>query len=475
MNTTPQKTFPASVCSGTRYFAVILLTTFLFSLLFAGHTLQYPWFYDDYHTVRPFSIAEIVQTLHGNWDVTGLENATYRPLSALTISIRCFFFGENMEQHRLFLLFALSLFYSLIGYAFLITGLRLPFVVGATCFTVIAKSTHVHILMLIAAQHAISGIPIACCCIIAASNRDGWGTLKKVSIFLLSITGLCIRETSMVLFPLIIFFAILSRNLELEKIFKYEGDVFFKAISICKIGIGVSTPLIISSLIYIIARSLLVPEAISNIIILGILSHIKMTIFPMGFKSYKLILYSWVFFLFCITINLFFYSKPTIIFITKILLLIFCIFISCILGIMVVRCDLVMVPAMIFSFLLAFTIQRILDDKKNTPSFFVLLVVLFFFSITWQESRKSLLGAHPQSYQTMISAGMFIYGDYASRAVIPPERKKKGMAYLHTYGIDSDVDLQTKRGDLMKSAEKNGNFPPAGGGLFIPPSWVLEM
>ena len=33
-------TFPASVCSGTRYFAVILLTTFLFSLLFAGHTLD---------------------------------------------------------------------------------------------------------------------------------------------------------------------------------------------------------------------------------------------------------------------------------------------------------------------------------------------------------------------------------------------------------------------------------------------------
>ena len=423
MNTTSQMTFPASVCSGTRYFAVILLTTFLFSLLFAGHTLDYPWFFDDYNQVRLFSSAELLQSMHDRWDPTGIEHPSYRPLLNVVNHVRCLLFGENMVLHRLFQLFALALFMSLIGYALLLTGLRMPFAIGGACFAIIAKSNHLNIVWPTVAMHAISGIPLAFACVLAANTHQQLNTKRKAIIFVLASISLFTREDNIALFPLVVWLGIISRKNEFISLIE-EKKLSFKILKKpLMTAIDFSIPLIVSLMIYFYARKTFVPDALFGIDPKGMLTHIKMTIYPMGFMVSHSLIFLWSVFIFYILVISIISSEKKRIFFFAVLAWTLCIISGCTIGLVLERSDLLLIPGAIFSFSLALILQHIFDVKqKRYVGIIILSCILFFSSITWTESRKSLLGAHPQSYQTMISAAMFIYGNYASRAIIPMER-----------------------------------------------------
>jgi hypothetical protein len=453
----------------TRGFTTILIATFLVALLFAGHTLEYPWFYDDYNQVRLFSTAELLQSMHDKWDSTGIENSSYRPLFNVINHTRCLLFGENMVLHRLFQLFVLALFTSMIGYALLLNGLRLPFVISGSCFAIITKSNQLNILWPTVGMHAISAIPLALACILAANTRWTLTRRRQIIIFLLALVSLFIREDNIALFPLVVSLAIASRRNEF--IFLIEDKIFsiklFKVIFL--IAASFSIPLVSSMLLVFYLRKLFVPDALFGLNIEGMLSHIKMTIYPMGFMVSQSISISWLIFLFSILTLATIQSKSRKIFVVGILGWITCIITGCTIGLVMERSDLLLIPGAIFSFGLATALQQIFSrDQEHYVKALTLSGIVFFSSITWSESRASLIGAHPQSYQTMISAAMFIYGEYASRAIIPPERRQKAVAYLHAYGINSAEDLEAKKASLMEEATKNGTTPPPNGALFMP-------
>ena len=70
-----------------------------------GHTLGYGLRYDDYHTVRPWTLGELLQVLHGTWDPTGIEPVFYRPLSAWWYAVRFQLFGlDAVLPHAISLL-----------------------------------------------------------------------------------------------------------------------------------------------------------------------------------------------------------------------------------------------------------------------------------------------------------------------------------------------------------------------------------
>jgi len=460
----------------TWHFATILLAAFLVSLLFAGHTLEYPWFYDDYNQVRLFSTAELLQSMHGRWDPSGIETVSYRPLVSVINHIRCLLFGENMVLHRLFQLFVLALFISLIGYALLLTGLRKPFVIGGACFAIIAKSNGLNIAWPTVAMHAISGIPLALACVLAANTRGTLTTRSKVFIFFLASISIFTREHNIALFPVVVLLGIASRKNEFILLMA-RGMFSIKNITkIFMVAVDFLIPLISSMLIYFYLRKLFVPDSIPGMNIDGMLSHIKMTINPMGFMVSKSIIISWLIFVFSILAISIIQSRYSRIFLLGILGWITCIILGCTIGLVVERSDLLLIPGAIFSFGLAMALQQIFSmGQKHYVKVLILSGVVFFSSITWSESRASLLGAHPQSYQAVISAAMFIYGDYASRARTPPERKKAAIAYLHAYGIDSAEDFNAKKESLREEATKNGSTPPANGALFMPRNFLGFM
>jgi len=70
-----------------------------------GQTLGYGFRYDDYHVVRPWTTAELLQVLHGSWDPSGIESSFYRPFAVYWYALRFAVFGLNaVAQHALSLI-----------------------------------------------------------------------------------------------------------------------------------------------------------------------------------------------------------------------------------------------------------------------------------------------------------------------------------------------------------------------------------
>ncbi len=106
--------------------------------------------------------------------------------------------------HHLFLLFVIALFTSLLVFAVHVSGLGLPFVLGAAVFALGTKSNHANLMWLTDATHALSGIPVAICCLLASMRSGSPSRRLQALIFVLGLTGLLVREDIAALFPLVV-------------------------------------------------------------------------------------------------------------------------------------------------------------------------------------------------------------------------------------------------------------------------------
>ncbi len=75
----------------------------IWSALFAS-TFRYPFHWDDLHSIRPYSAAELVSTFHGVVDPDQVETPGLRPFSPLVFNIQGTLFGENIVLHRIFMI-----------------------------------------------------------------------------------------------------------------------------------------------------------------------------------------------------------------------------------------------------------------------------------------------------------------------------------------------------------------------------------
>jgi len=80
-------------------------------------TYHYPFYWDDYHLIRPYSFSELLSTLHARSDPAKLETPAFRPLATFLFAIEGSIFGENIVFQRIFvaglmeiLLFVVGLF-----------------------------------------------------------------------------------------------------------------------------------------------------------------------------------------------------------------------------------------------------------------------------------------------------------------------------------------------------------------------------
>ena len=85
-------------------------------------TYHYPFYWDDFHQIRPYSWNELLSTLHGWSDPDKIETPALRPSVAFLLAVQGSIFGENIVSQRIFmtilmeiLLFVLGVFLSELG------------------------------------------------------------------------------------------------------------------------------------------------------------------------------------------------------------------------------------------------------------------------------------------------------------------------------------------------------------------------
>jgi hypothetical protein len=130
----------------------------------------------------------------------------------------------------------------------------------------------------------------------------------------------------------------------------------------------------------------------------------------------------------------------------------------------------------------ALTVRR--DDVLLFPTAFV---ALFFGSALWELSRDNatlrraavgllvvgIVGGawlsrvyaqnfHPYSARAVWWNGKFVYGSYASRATIPPERREAIARQLASVGIRNEVQLKTRLRRMVTEAIAEGHRTPRG-------------
>ena len=86
-------------------------------------TYHYPFYWDDFHQIRPYSWNELLSTLHGWSDPDKIETPAFRPPAAFLFAIQGSIFGENIVLQRVFmtmlmeiLLFVLGVFLLELGF-----------------------------------------------------------------------------------------------------------------------------------------------------------------------------------------------------------------------------------------------------------------------------------------------------------------------------------------------------------------------
>ena len=86
-----------------RIFPSIILCALAFagSVVLYASTLRSGFVWDDYHFIRPYSLAEVLGSFTGSWDATHVEVGFYRPLTVLLAALRFQMFGFAPAPYHL--------------------------------------------------------------------------------------------------------------------------------------------------------------------------------------------------------------------------------------------------------------------------------------------------------------------------------------------------------------------------------------
>ncbi len=107
------------------------------SALFAS-TFRFPFFWDDFHLIRPYSGREIRSAFHAVIDPDKIETPGLRPCSILLYNFQGTLFGDNVVAHRVFMVVLMGIFMIAAGMLLLEVGIN--FLQLATVFALFVFS-----------------------------------------------------------------------------------------------------------------------------------------------------------------------------------------------------------------------------------------------------------------------------------------------------------------------------------------------
>ncbi len=165
------------------HFFVFFSIYFVFGIFLGSHSLTYPWFIDDLHQVRVFSLREILASWVGPFDPSGFETAGYRPILVLFNHFRAVLCGESVVAHRIFGIALFAAYLAVFLQIGRLSGLKLKQLILAGFLVLAAKNSWSHLVWILGAVRTFSGLLGALSCLMLLGSQ---GRKKKIiaSIFI---------------------------------------------------------------------------------------------------------------------------------------------------------------------------------------------------------------------------------------------------------------------------------------------------
>jgi hypothetical protein len=429
--------------------AAAFLVCAALAMALAWPSLRWPMVYDDLHQIRAYSAADMAAAWRGRSDPDGIETRGLRPLNLAFNHTQYTLFGESVVGHRLFLaalhaLYATGL--ALIARRF---GLPLPFALLAVALAMCARYSVYHYVWLVEGHHYAQGLLFegALVLLLVGLRRASAGPLVLSVVLLLA--GVLLREDTLALAPILALLGYVGLETKRDR-----RRLFLLA--------GYGAVLALAGLALLGYRARVAPDALPpGRDVMALLVSVRRVLNPMGLEHFDAASH--------LLVVLWGAVAP---------LLILALFATR--NAQQRRMPFVWLACALLACTPALTLRR--DDLLLFPTAFV---ALFVGSALWELSRAGMglrraaagllvvgiLGGawlsrvygqnfHPYSARAVWWNGKFIYGSYASRATIPPQRREAMARQLASVGIRNEVQLKTRLRRMVTEAIAEGRRTP---------------
>ena len=414
--------------------------------------------YDDLHQIRGYTAAEVAAAFGDDRTRTGSRRKGVRPLNLLFNHAQYALFGENVAAHRLFLAALHAAYAALLGLIAVRFGLSPGFTLLSAALAMCARYSVYHYVWLVEGHHYAQGLLFeAGLLALLAGLRAGSFVRLGLSV-LLFFTALLIREDTIALAPVLVVLGYVSLGRARARR------------SLLLLG-GYAAALVAGSLSLLAYRAAVAPRAVPpGHDVLALLVSVRRALNPMGLEHFDLLdarsghplgragtaapgsaLRAHR-------------SEERAMPLVWILAAV----IACAPALTLRRDDLLLFPT---AFVALFFGSALDVLTRGRPALRRAAVASMLTGVLGGAylSRVYAQNFHPYSARAVWWNGKSIYGSYASRATIPPERRQAIARQLATVGIRNEAQLKTRLRKLVTEALAQDRRTPRGDGtVFFP-------
>jgi hypothetical protein len=433
--------------------AASFLLFFAVMLALAGPAVRWPMVYDDLHLLRPFTAEERARAWRGSWDPDGIEHPGLRPLTMIFNEARHRLFGENVAAHRVFLLGLYALYASVLVRVAAGLGVPAPAGIAAGLLLLCSRYSVYHYVWLTEGNHLLQGLLFETAAL-ALGNGLTRGSWPPLALSLAACTAVVlVREDGLALVPVLLLFGwVAAPPHRRRRLLGYAAILLAVSLSLFTYRLaavpqapmpGVDLP----SFALAVGRMLLLPGAES-------FDGLSRAVVWIWIAGAALVLVG--------SLRRHFPDERlALVFLTAAVL-------SCMSALTFRRDDMLFFP-LTFAALFYGTGLWALARQGTARAAACGVMLLVGILGGGYTSRVFALNFHPDSARAIRWNAQMLYGAYAARATIPPERRAAMVRQLAAQGIGSPADLPAL-GARIGRARAGGPFcPRAPGSLFFPP------
>jgi len=439
----------------------------IWSAFFAS-TFRYPFFWDDYHLIRPYSGGEIRSAFRAEPDPDKIETPGLRPCSILLFNFQGSTFGENIVAHHTFMVALMGIFMIAAGMLLLEVGLHFYQVIIVFALFVSSRIFACLVLWI-----SLSHLLLAYIFIVLTAyffvlwTRRGhwfWFLLMSVGCTLATFT----REETYTL-PVVL--PILWRV------------SFFDRSQWRRVAIAALSLLAIVSFHYVLWH-LLVPNALSPKFNLGavkrLLTAINASWLPRGVKMVGSVdtLFGTLWIIFVVALVSIFLKLARARVRWQFLG-------ACCLGVILCLPALgigrpfgIALPTLAFMTAISIAVGEVSTQIQAGTGFgewqrtaVTAGIILGLAAGIVGGIRRSFDVAEflrPNCAARIVRDGEFLFDQLDHPVTIPEQRRKAGLARLESLGITSAADLSRLKSDLQNAPASSGQDSETGNGVFLP-------
>ena len=429
--------------------AGIVLACAAVALALALPSLRWPMVYDDLHQIRAYTGAEVAAAFQGRSDPDGIETQGVRPLNLLFNHVQYTLFGENVVAHRLFLAALHAAYAALLVLIAVRFGLPPAFALLSAALAMCARYSVYHYVWLVEGHHYVQGLlfEAGLLALVAGLRAASVGRLTLSAI--LFFTALLIREDTIALAPVLVVLGYVGLG---------PGPARRTVTVLC----AYAAALALASLALLAYRAWVAPQALKpGHDVLALLVSVRRALDPMGLEHFDLwthvLVILWGALGPLLILALFALCHPE----ERRMPLVWTLaaVVACAPALTLRRDDLLLLPTAFVALFFGSAVEALTRGRPALRMAGVALLVTGIVGGAYL-SRVYAQNFHPYSARAVWWNGKFIYGSYASRATIPPERREAIARQLAAVGIRNEAQLKTRLRRMVTEALAQGRRTP---------------